>query len=129
MNRSPAETRARVEKSLRRRYWAERRFRAYGVAAVLFGVLFVVFLFGTIISQGWPAFRQAKIDLDVTYDAAVIDPQGHRDADALASADYAAIVRSALRARFPDAEGRAGGRKVMGLVSNSAATVLQKRVH
>jgi len=128
MSRSPAETRARVEKSLRGRYWAERRFRAYGLGAVLLGVLFVVFLFGTIISKGLPAFRQAQVTIEITYDPAIIDPEGKRAPEALASADYAAIVRASLRARFPDAEGRVAGRKVMGLVSNSAASVLQKRV-
>lgn len=128
MSRTPAETRALVEKSLRRRYWAERRFRAYGLGAVLLGVLFVVFLFGTIISNGLPAFRQATLTLEVNYDPAVIDPDGRRDPQTLAGADYAALVRTALRARFPDAEGRTGGRKVMGLVSNSAPTALQKRV-
>ncbi len=128
MNRSPAETRARVEKSLRRRYWAERRFRAYGLGAVMLGLLFVVFLFGTIISNGLPAFRQAEVTLAVNFDAATIDPDGKRDAETLAAADYAAVVRASLRAKFPDAEGRVGGRKVMGLVSNSAASELQKRV-
>jgi len=128
MNRSPAETRARVEKSLRRRHRAERRFRVYGLAAVLLGVLFVFFLFGTILSRGLPAFRQAELTLEVTYDAAVLDPEGRRAPETLAGADYAALVRAALRARFPDAEGRVGGRKAMALVSNSAAHVLQQRV-
>jgi phosphate transport system permease protein len=128
MNRTPAETRARVEKSLRRRYWAERRFRAYGLGAVILGLVFVVFLFGTIISNGLPAFRQAEVTLDVTYDASVIDPEGRRDPDALGSADYAALLRTALRARFPDAEGRVAGRKAMALLSNSAPTVLRERI-
>ena len=59
MNRSLEETRARVERSLRRRYWAERRFRAYGLLAVLMGIMFVFVLFGSIVSKGYTAFRQA----------------------------------------------------------------------
>jgi phosphate transport system permease protein len=128
MSKTPAETRALVEKSLRRRYWAEHRFRAYGLTAVLLGVSFVVFMFGSIISKGWPAFLQASVTLTVTYDAAVIDPEGRRDPEVLAVADYPSVIRNALRARFPDAEGRAGGRAVMGLVSSAGGHELQRRV-
>src|SRR5687768_3025003 len=120
MNRTVAETRARVEKSLRRRYWAERRFRFYGLAAVVIGILFVVFMFGSIISKGWPTFMQASLTLEITYDAAVLDPEGRRDPDVLASADYTGLIRTALRARFPDVEGRAAGRQLMGLPSGAA---------
>ena len=40
--RTAQETQELVARSLRRRYWAEKRFRAYGVLAVLFGIAFVV---------------------------------------------------------------------------------------
>ena len=63
MSRTPAETRARVAQSLRRRYWAERRFRAYGLLAVLLGIVFVFFLFGTIVSRGYTAFEQAYLTI------------------------------------------------------------------
>jgi phosphate transport system permease protein len=128
MNRSVAETRARVEKSLRRRYWAERRFRAYGLMAVLLGVAFVVMLFATLISQGWSAFRQASVTLEIFYDPAVIDPEGTRRPDDLAVADYSMLVRNSLRLRFPDASGRAEGKQLAGMVSSSAAHELQARV-
>lgn len=126
--RSALDTRELVEKSLRRRYWAERRFRFYGIGAVLLGVLFVVFLFGTIISQGYSAFRQAYITLDIHFDPAEIDPAGTRDPEVLATANYNALVRAALRSQFPDVEGRERTRKLYDLVSNSAAFELQRRV-
>jgi phosphate transport system permease protein len=128
MNRTAAETRARVEKSLRRRYWAEQRFRAYGLAAVLTGIAFVVFMFSSIISRGWPTFMQATLTLEITYDAAVLDPDGGRDPDVLAVADYASLIRTAMRARFPEAEGRVAGRELMGLPSGAAYITLQRRV-
>ena len=34
-----------AQKKLRRRHWAERRFRMYGIAAILFALAFLVFLF------------------------------------------------------------------------------------
>jgi phosphate transport system permease protein len=128
MSRTAAETRALVEKSLRRRYWAERRFRAYGLFAVLVGVASVFFLFGTIIGQGVPAFRQAQLTLDVRYDEATLGLEGSRDPALLASANYPALVREALRELFPEATGRTAGRALTGLVSASAAHELQRRV-
>jgi phosphate transport system permease protein len=127
-SRTARETQALVEKGLRRRYWAERRFRAYGLTAVLLGVLFVVFLFGSIVSQGSSAFRQAQLTLDIHYDPMVIDPEGSQSPEVLASANYIALVRAALREQFPDVEGRTRTRAMNELVSNSAARELQRRV-
>ncbi|HXC60646.1 MAG TPA: phosphate ABC transporter permease PstA [Steroidobacteraceae bacterium] len=128
MSKSVTETRALVEKTLRRRYWAERRFRAYGLVAVLLGILFVFFLFGSIISRGYTAFEQANLTLDIFYDPAVIDPDGQRSPDALASANYNTLVRNALRELFPDVQERADLRALSQMVSTSAAHELQARV-
>ena len=128
MNRTAAETRARVERSLNRRYWAERRFRAYGLGAVLLGLAFVVVLFTSLISQGWSAFRQAYVTIDVYYDPAVIDPEGTRLPETLAVADYATVVRNALKKRFPDVEGRQASRALGALVSSAAARVVQDHI-
>jgi len=128
MNRSPAETRARVERSLRRRYWAERRFRAYGLLAVLLGISFVFILFGSIVSKGYMAFRQAYVTLDVHYDPAVLYPEGTADPAALAGANYNTLVRNALREIFPDVTARADLRQLSQLVSNSAAHELQQHL-
>jgi len=127
-SRTAAQTQALVQKSLRRRYWAERRFRAYGLAAVLFGILFVFFLIGTIVARGYPAFRQAYLTLDIHYDAAVIDPEGTRSPDTVAGANYNTLVRNSLRQLFPDVQERADVRQLSQLVSNSAAHQLQARV-
>jgi len=126
--KSAEETQALVRKSLARRYRAERRFRAYGAAAVLAGIGFVIFLFGTIFSQGASVFRQSYVQLTVTYDAEVIDPSGARNPDELVTADYQSLVRTALRERFPDVEGRPNLRELYGIVSSAASLELQQRV-
>ncbi|HMA11099.1 MAG TPA: phosphate ABC transporter permease PstA, partial [Steroidobacteraceae bacterium] len=128
MSRSLAETRARVERSLRRRYWAERRFRAYGLLAVLLGISFVFLLFGSIVSKGYTAFRQAYLTLEIHYDPAVIYPEGSADPAALAGANYNTLIRNSLRELFPDVTGRAELRQLSQLVSNSAAHQLQQRL-
>ena len=126
--RTAAETQALVKRSLKRRYRAETRFRAYGMLAVLSGVLFVVFLFGTIFGQGASVFRQSYLKLEVFFDPAVIDPGGARVEQDLVTADYQALVRAALRARFPTVEGRPALRKLYALASSAASIELQQSV-
>jgi phosphate transport system permease protein len=126
--RTAQETQAIVARSLRRRYWAERRFRAYGMAAVIAGMAFLVYLFYVVFSNGAGAFRQTQILLPVYYDADVIDPAGTRSRDTLLTADYQALIRAALKQRFPEVEGRAATRELTRLVSSSASFDLQKKV-
>ncbi len=125
---SAKETQEKVARTLNRRYWAERRFRAYGLIAVLLGLAFVVFLFATIIGQGVSVFRQAYIQLPVYYDAEIIDPAGARKREDLLAADYQALVRAALREKFPSVEGRRQTRELTRLMSTGAAFELQNRV-
>lgn len=126
--RSLARTIELVERSLKRRYRAETRFRLYGMGAVALGIAFVFFLFYTIISQGYTSFRQSYVQLEVHYDPAVIDPEGTRLTETLVQADYAALVRASLKTLFPDVEGRINLRQLYQIVSSDAAYELQGRV-
>lgn len=61
---------ARPRKSLthenirtRKRNASERRFRAYGIAAICTGLFFLLALLGAILSAGLPAFRQAVVEV------------------------------------------------------------------
>jgi phosphate transport system permease protein len=126
--RTAQETQAIVARSLRRRYWAERRFRLYGLAAVTAGMAFLIYLFFVIFSNGLGAFRQTQVLLPIHFDPAVITPEGSRDPDTLRAADYPALIRAALKERFPDVEGRAATRQLTRLVSGSAAFDLQQLV-
>lgn len=125
---TPAETRRRVDASLRRRYRTEKLFRLYGLVSVLLGVGFLVILFTTIIGNGYGAFRQSFVRLEIRFDPEVIDPAGSRHPDVLASADYAQLVKTSLRQLFPEAEDRASRRDLNALVSSGGAYVLQKMV-
>lgn len=91
-----AATSARIKSSIARRYAAERRFRMYGIAAILFGLVFLALLFGSIVSMGYTAFVQSSLKLDVYLDRTVIDPNGQRDHTALMTADYTLLAKKAL---------------------------------
>lgn len=126
--RTAAETQAIVAASIRRRNRAEWRFRAYGLLAVSAGIAFVLFLFGTIIGQGVSVFRQAYVELPIYLDPQIIDPDGTRAAEVLQSADYQSLIRSTLRERFPEVEGRRNLRELYSIISSAAFIDLQRRV-
>ncbi|MFB2532760.1 phosphate ABC transporter permease PstA [Paracoccus sp. p3-h83] len=64
---------------VRRRKSAERRFRLYGLGAILVALTALVFLLVSILSSGLPAFKQTTLDMPVYIDPAVVDPRGNRD--------------------------------------------------
>ena len=117
-----------VRASLPRRYAKERRFRLTGRLAVLTGLVFVGSLFLSIILNGYTGFEQTYLKVQVTFDQEALDPEGRRDQAALAGADYAALVKRAMQAAFPDVSGRSELRELFGMVSSGAEYQLQDMV-
>jgi phosphate transport system permease protein len=115
-----------VNKNLAKRYRAEKRFKAYGVAAILFGLACLVILFTDIIGKGHSAFLQTYVYVEVNYDADALDISNVNDPQQLAIADYSAIVKSALREQFTDAKSRKQRRNLYGLISNGASFTLRE---
>ena len=113
---------------LRRRYAAERRFRLYGLAAVTIALMSLVFLLASIFAKGFPALKQTYIRLDVPFDAASIDPTGQREYSVLNQANYVALARRALAARFPDAQERAQKQRLYELLSRGVDLQLRAMV-
>jgi phosphate transport system permease protein len=116
-----------VKQSLAKRYAAERRFRRIGLAAILVGIAFVLVLFTSIVSKGYTAFLQTQISLEINFDAEVIDPQGNRDPETIAQADFAKLYKDALKARF-EVTGRSERRELYNLVSNGTPYTLRDLV-
>jgi len=118
---------------LRRRHRAERRFRAYGIAAIGIAVATLGALLLSVVSRGSSAFYRAEVELDIAFDPAVLGADlasmGTAEREtALLRADYAALVRNALRARFPDVEDRRDVRALQSLVSSGARALLADRL-
>lgn len=114
---------------LRRRYGAERRFQMYGIAAILFALMFLVVLFTSIISKGWSAFVQTSYTIDVPLDQQVIDPDGKRDPTALRMADYTRLARNAVaKAVGLEKPSRAERRDLRGLLSRGVDVQIRDRV-
>ena len=117
-----------VNASLPKRYRAERRFRLYGLSSVVLGLLFLVILLGSVIANGYSAFAQTYLTLEIFFDPEVIDPEGTRDPDTLRLANYNSLIRASLREIFPEVSGRSEKRKLYALVSNGAPFQLQHQV-
>jgi len=111
-----------VKKGLNRRYRKERRFRIFGCAAVIISLSFLSLLFISIISNGYTAFLQTMVRLDVFLDTSVIDK------DDLAGANYSKLIHEALLSVYPDVTKHNDQRKLYGLVSTSAAYRLRNFV-
>jgi phosphate transport system permease protein len=118
----------RMKASLARRYAAERRFRAYGIIAIVLALAMLVTLFATIIGTGYTAFVQHTVRLDISLYPQDIDPDGTRDPEVLARADYQSAVNDAMYSLFPNATGRTERRDVRALVSSGANYVIRDRV-
>ena len=117
-----------VHAGLARRHAEERRFRFYGKLAIGAGLLFLTLLFTSIVSNGYTAFAQSFIQLEVNLDAAEFDPEGNRDPDRLRAADYGGLIKQAMREAFPDVSGRRDKRALYSIVSTGAAYDLRDRV-
>lgn len=113
---------------LRRRHAAERRFRAYGILAIVAAIAILAVLLGSIVSKGYTAFQQTMVTLPIAFDEAVIDPDGTRDPAVIRKANFTALVRAALYERFPDVEGRRNKRELTRLVSSGADLQLRDMV-
>ncbi|WP_428624061.1 phosphate ABC transporter permease PstA [Sedimenticola sp.] len=118
----------RVNATLKQRYNRERRFRRFGLGAVVLGLLFVCLMFLNIVTHGYSAFLQSRVLLDIEFSPQVIDPSAARDPATLSSADYAALVKASLRARFAGVKGRSEKRELYGMISTGAPLALRERV-
>lgn len=128
MSKQSSTSTERIRKTLAKRYRAEKRFRLYGVAAILFGVLCVATLFVDIIGKGHGAFRQTYIQLSVDYEADILGISDIDDAQQLALANFSGVIKKSLRTRFTDVSGRKEKRELYRLVSNSAEYDLADRL-
>ncbi|MBN2751432.1 MAG: phosphate ABC transporter permease PstA [Rhodospirillaceae bacterium] len=126
--RGGAHTRELVAAGIRRRYRAERRFRLFGLTAIVSALVFMLLLFVSIIGKGYTAFLQTEIRLPIHYDVQVIDPQGLRDAAEMRRANYGKLYRDGIRSLFPDVESRQDKRKLNSLVSSGATFEIRDEV-
>ena len=118
----------RFQARLRRRYASERRFRWMGRIALALGGGCLVLILGTVFANGYTAWQQTFIALDIHFDPERLDPEGTRSEEALSAGDYGGLVKAALRKEFPEARTRRERRALQALVSPGASFGLREMV-
>ena len=117
-----------MARRLAKRRSAERRFRAYGIVAITLAVLALATLFTSIIGNGYTAFQQTYVELEVTWDPEVLGIGESRDSKSLSGANYPGLVKKTMRDTFPGVKGRKVRRTLYGIVSSGAAFMLRDRL-
>ena len=131
----------RIREGLSRRHRNELIFRGLGIGAIAIALALVATLFWQVLSKGVPAFTQATLHLDITFDeeivtagpapirsdhgsvaeyeAAVLDWRR-----ALAGTNWNALIELAVRNELPDLEPEPA--EVRRLVDNNAGLLLRQ---
>ncbi len=117
-----------VMAGLSKRRNAEKRFRFFGLASIVVGLVFLLVLFISIIGNGYSAFTYSNVALDITFDPAVIDPEGQRNPAALAAADYDTLWKASLLKLFPEVTERQEKRALNAFMGFSADKRLKDMV-
>ncbi|KXS52989.1 phosphate ABC transporter permease PstA [Marinobacter persicus] len=92
-----------VRKSLKRRYRKERRFRAYGIAAIAIALSALVVLFADIVGKGATGFMKTTLDLQVELDGEMMYLDDATDERQLKMADFVEPLVQALLKEIPSA--------------------------
>ncbi len=127
MTKSSMTTREKVEKSMKRRRAAEQRFRMYGVASVLFGLLCLVVLFGDILSKGASAFSQTVIETSITLDTDYLGLDKNSDDQQVRLANFEGLIKQHFK-EMMQPDGRKERRQLYSLISAGASWQLQNMV-
>lgn len=107
------------QRRLKRRHAAERRLRTIGITAIAGAMLFLALMLAGIVARGWGAFVHTHVRLEVFFDPELVGPARADDAD------YAALGRAALAARFSDVRGRNERRDLNAILSQGAGDALR----
>src|SRR5215210_688676 len=96
---------AAMQKRIRRRYSAERRFRWLGLGAILISAGFLAFLLFNMFANGARGFTQTELRLDVDFPrcSLFLDPaalHGFGAEQALANADFDHALTEAAEAQY-----------------------------
>jgi len=118
----------------RKRHAAERRFRMMGLAAVIFGILALVGLMASILSNGVSSFTQTYVTMDVFLDPAKLDKKGNRDLKDIEKATtfaYEPLIKAAVQKVMDDrgivVEG-VNAKQAYELISKEAPAELRRYV-
>lgn len=107
---------------LKKRHAADRRLRAYGIAAIVFALAMLGTLIGTILITAAPAVTQTMLTLEVDVPEGAVDPSNPR------GAAYQTMLNEALAVIFPEVDTPREQRELRQLLSNGAQYQLRDKI-
>lgn len=117
-----------VTKRLRQRDRAEKRFRAYGIIALLLAGTALVTLLVTIVSSGHSAFLRTTLTLEIPLDADRLGLEKPYTREQFMTASYLATLKRTLYALYPEVTARPDKRKLTKILSPGAELDLRDYV-
>ena len=117
----------------RTRNAAEKRFKAYGMIAIAFGLLMLSILVFNIVTRGAGAYQQTFVALEVELLAGKLDKKGNRNLDDIKKVStfgYTLLLSNALEAKVAELriETDLKAKKMVGILSKSAAAKVRDYV-
>ncbi|NHQ74982.1 phosphate ABC transporter permease PstA [Roseovarius gahaiensis] len=113
-----------VRNSLARRNRKQMVLQGFGIAAIVFAITMLLILLTSIIGNGYHAFTQTHVELDVFIDPEEIPEEG------LPRGDYDDVLAVAMGTHFPDVDlsDRIATRELTSILSNGAQYILRDKV-
>ena len=93
---NPIEASEIVKNSIKKRRAKDSRLRLYGRIAIGMATCFLLFMFFSIFTKGYPGFFQYYVTLDIKFDRERIDPKGDLSDTSLYEGEASKIVNESL---------------------------------
>ena len=124
---TPLEATNTVKKSIVKRRSKDNRLKLYGRIAIGLAVCFLLFLFCSIFTKGYPGFYQYYVTLDINFDRDRIDPQGDLSDNSLFDGEASKIVNESLFSII-EPKGRKAKKQAKKIVSSGKDVRIAKMV-
>ncbi|PWW81893.1 phosphate ABC transporter, permease protein PstA [Prosthecochloris marina] len=111
-----------VNRRLAQRYRKEKRFKLYGLFSIILSIVFLSVLLTSIVSNGYSAFFQTYIKLDVVLDTTMLDRENLR------KSNFQGIIKQSITKLYPEVRDRKSKRELYALFSSGAAFQLREAV-
>ncbi len=114
--------------NLKSRLAKEKRFQIYGIFSIIIALSLLSLLFISIISKGYTAFNETRIQLPINFDQKILDPNNTKEWKTIRKANFNKLVRNAIDEILPGVEDRNNKKKLYKLISSSAEYKLRSIV-
>ena len=124
---TPLEASNKVKRSIAKRRAKDNRLKLYGRTAICLAVCFLLILFYSIFSKGYPGFFQYYVTLDINFDRERIDPKGDLSDNSLFDGEASKIVNESLFSIIQP-QGRKAKKQAKKIVSSGKDVRITKMV-